>query len=195
MHGLINRSIQSFLKETYGADFWAETAVAANLGFESFEALMPYDDVLTSRVIDAASVKLGKPKNAILEDLGTYLASHPNLEPVRRLLRFGGETFVEFLHSLDDLPGRALMAVPQLALPSLDLREHSHGNFTLHCDFGFPGHGHVLVGILRVMADDYGSLAVLEHLGGGGRAEMISVKMLDSGFSRGRSFDLSAGIR
>lgn len=195
MHGLINRSIQCFLRDTYGQPRWIEIAAAADLGFDCFEPLMDYDDALTTRVIDAGSKILSKPDDAILEDLGTYLASHKNLEPVRRLLRFGGETFVEFLHSLDELRGRALLAVPELLLPVLRLQSHSQGNFTLTCRYDFHGHGHVLVGVLRAMADDYGTLALIDHLGGSGGVETISVQLLKSEFTQGRSFELSGGLQ
>ena len=61
MHGLVNRSIQRFLRDTYGEQAWAEIALSAKLGFSNFEVLMPYDDILTLRVIDAATEKLSKP--------------------------------------------------------------------------------------------------------------------------------------
>jgi len=154
---------------------------------------MPYEDILTTNVIDAAADKLLKPRAEILEDLGTYLATHENLEPIRRLLRFGGESFVDFLHSLDDLQGRTLLALPDLLVPALEVRENSFGNFTLSSTYDFPGHGHVLVCVLRAMADDYGSLAVLEHMGRSGGCETLFVQMLETQFSQGRAFDLSQG--
>ena len=193
MHGLMNRSIECFIRDTYGQTPWRDIAAAAGLAFDRFEALMSYDDDLTYKVIDAAAARLGKPGEVLLEDLGTYLASHPNLEGIRRLLRFGGETFVEFLYSLDDLPDRARLAVSDLVLPALDLRDHSPGMLTLRCAGDYRGFGHVMVGILRAMADDYGDLAVLEHLGHAGGEEMISIQLMETSFSQGRAFDLSAG--
>lgn len=195
MHGLINRSIQCFLRDTYGEQVWLEIALSAKLEFSNFEALMPYKDILTVRVIDAATDRLSKPRAEILEDLGSYLATHENLEPIRRLLRFGGETFVDFLHSLDDLQERTLLAVPDLLVPALEVREQSLGNYTLSSTYDFPGHGHILVGVLRAMADDYGSLVVLEHMGRTGGVETIFVQMLETLFSQGRAFDLSQGTQ
>ena len=192
MHGLMNRSIQCFISDTYGQPTWQNITTEAGLGFDNFEALMSYDDDLTYRVINVAAKQLGKPSEVLLEDLGTYLVSHPNLEGIRRLLRFGGETFVEFLYSLDDLPDRAKLAVSDLVLPQLDLRDHSPGALTLRCAGNYPGFGHVMVGILRAMADDYGTLAVLEHLGRNGDEEMISIQLMATSFSQGRTFDLSA---
>jgi len=192
MHGLINRSIQSFVCETYGAPAWEDIAVRARLGFQSFEALMSYDDQLTYDVIDAACAHLGKPRDAFLEDLGTFLCSNPRLEAVRRLLRFGGDTFSDFLCSLDDLPDRVRLAVPELEMPIIHLRASSPGYVIMRVGGDFPGFGHVLVGIMRAMADDYGTLALLEHKGNDAGEEVISIQMLQAGFSQGRSFDLTA---
>lgn len=153
-----------------------------------------YDDALTDSMLDAATVVLDKPRHVLLEDLGTYLVSHPNLESLRRLLRFGGETFVDFLHSLDELPDRARLAVPDLDLPELELLHVEDDVFQLNCLGSKPGFGHVLVGLLRTLADDYGALAYLEHTGEADGKEEISVSLLDSGFSAGRRFDLAARV-
>ena len=90
MHGLLNRSIQSFVVDTYGRSAWVDATLLADTGFEDFEALLPYDDDLTSRLLEAIAARLEKPIETVLEDLGTYLVSYPRLEPLRRLLRFGG---------------------------------------------------------------------------------------------------------
>lgn len=195
MHGLINRSVQCFLQDTYGRQAWSEIAEAADLGFDSFEALLIYDDALTDQVLKAAAQWLGKPVETILEDLGTYLVSHPNVEALRRLLRFGGETFAEFLHSLDELQDRSWLAVPDLELPELDIRDHEGGVFTLYCKQGNRGFGHVLVGVLRAMADDYGTLVLLDHLGCKSDVEEISIQVLETSFSEGRTFNLAVGTR
>ena len=194
MHGLINRSIQCFVRDTYGAPLWQQVAASADLGFENFEALMLYDDALTYQVIRAAEVVLKKPKDSFLEDLGTYLCSHENLEAVRRLLRFGGETFPDFLCSLDDLHDRARLAVPELEMPRLDLRTNTPGLVTMRCISEYPGFGHVMVGVLRAMSDDYGTLTLLEHMGSDGGEEIITIQMLKAGHSKGRAFALAAGV-
>lgn len=193
MHGLINRAIQCFVTDSYGAEKWADAARLAELGLVDFEAMLTYDDDLTHRAIDAVCDVLKKERSEVMEDIGTYLVSHPNTEALRRLLRFGGVNFVEFLHSLDDLPDRARLAVSDLELPSLDVRDHSAMQFSLVCACPIVGFGHVMMGILRTMADDYGVLAVLEHAGGGQGVETISIALVMTEFTEGRSFDL--GVR
>ena len=165
MHGLINRSLQLFLRDTYGPEAWIAIAEAADLGFENFEAMLMYDVAQTEAVLRAAVAYLGNPEEMVLEDLGTYLVSHSDMLVVRRLLRFGGENFVDFLHSLDELHDRARLAVADFLLPVLEVLDHSASDFTLTVVHECPGFGHVMVGVLRAMADDYGALAMLEHQG------------------------------
>jgi hypothetical protein len=192
MHGLINRSLQCFLRDTYGVAAWAAVAQDARLGFDSFEAMLTYDAALTDAVINAAAHHLDRPRETVMEDLGTYLVSHPNVEALRRLLRFGGVSFLDFLHSLEDLPGRGRMAVPDLDLPGFALVDCGNDQFSLTCRAPVQGGGHVMMGLLRTMADDYGALVVLDHQGLNDGAEVISIQILEQSFAAGRRFDLAA---
>jgi hypothetical protein len=195
MHGLINRSVQCFLRDTYGTETWQAIAAAAGVPPDGFEPLLRYEDGVTLRLIDAAAERLSRPRESLLEDLGTYLVSHPNREGLRRLLRFGGVGFLDFLHSIDDLPGRGRLAVPHLDLPQLELTEEGAGRFLLACRAPHPAFATVMIGVLRAMADDYGALALLEPAGrGADGAELIAIDLLDQSFAEGRSFDLAAGM-
>lgn len=194
MHGLINRSFESFLKITYGTSLWNDVADGAGVSRQGFEALQIYDDQVSEALLCQAMQVLGRPRDALLEDLGIYLVSHPSTESLRRLLRFGGATFAEFLQSLDELPDRARLAVPELDLPHLDLRDNAPGSFILTSCWTFPGAGHVMVGALRTMADDYGALVLLDYVGSDGQAETISIDLLDHDFSKGRDFHLAAQV-
>ncbi len=191
MHGLINRSIQCFLHDTYGPDFWWGVADAAGIGRDGFETMLHYDDALTEGILRGAGDRLDKPRETLLEDLGTFLVSNPRLEALRRLLRFGGEDFVEFLQSLDDLAGRARLAVPDLDLPDLELLEEGPRRFRLLCRWHFPGACHVMMGILRALADDYGALVVLNLAGPTVGGAALDIELLDSRFSEGRDFSLA----
>ena len=192
MHGLINRAIQCFTTDAYGVDKWLEATRHAELDFVEFEAMLVYPDDITPKILDAVAHVLGRPRSEVMEDLGTYLVSHPTTEALRRLLRFGGVNFVEFLHSLDDLPDRARLAVSDLHIPRVELRETAANTFSLTCDAPISGFGHVMMGILRAIADDYGALAVLEYQGGKAGTELISIFLIESEFAEGRVFDLGA---
>lgn len=196
MHGLINRALERFMRDSYGPDMWQAVIAPLDLGFDTFEAMLIYEDALTPQLLAGMSRVLARPRPDLLEDMGTYLVSHPNMQALRRLLRFGGVSFEEFLHSLGDLPGRARLAVPGLDLPAIELREHTASSFSLSVRAAPrqpDGFGHALLGLLRAMADDYGALVYLEHRGAREQTEILSVALLDANFADGRDFSLGAG--
>ena len=192
MHGLITKAVQSFVVLTYGAERWQRVADRAGLARPDYEAMLHYDDDASFAMIDTVCAELDRPFADVMEDLGTFLVSDPNLESLRRLLRFGGVSYVDFLHSLNDLPDRVRMAVSDLILPALDVREHTVGLFTLTCAPGLPGFGSVMMGVLRTMADDYGALVMLDHRGQRDGCEVVSIALVESSFAQGRQFDLGA---
>ncbi|MFQ5438676.1 MAG: heme NO-binding domain-containing protein [Paracoccaceae bacterium] len=191
MHGLVNRSIQCFVRDTYGAEAWSGICREANLGFDNFEAMLIYDDSQTETVLTAACARFDRSRAAFLEDMGTYLVTSPGLGALRRLLRFGGDTFTEFLHTLDDLQDRMHLALPELDAPSLELTEHAIGTYCLRYRWSHAGFGAMILGILRAMADDYGALVVLEHRPekrGGEDCGRIPIRLLDAKFAEGHEF-------
>lgn len=195
MHGLINRSVQCFIADTYGASTWAAIARESGLESSSSELMLISAPGLTSRVIDAAHRVLGHPRETILEDLGTYLASHANMTVVRRLLRFGVVDYLEFLHSLRDLRERARLAVDDLDLPVMQLSAIGDGDYRLTSSIPMPGIGHVIMGLLRAMADDYGALVFLDHLGEQNGVEVLSIQLFDDSHAAGNPFALTLRAR
>ena len=190
MHGLVFRSFEGFVRSAYGDGIWKDALRSLDRSIERFEALFEYEDGLLDDLIGASARLLGKPREVLLEDFGTHLVAAPEAQRVRRLLRFGGVDYEDFLQSLEDLPGRAELALPDIGLPDLTLTDLGAGNFRLECGKTIEGGGHVLVGLLRALADDYGALVLLEHMGQNGARELVGIQVLKSDFTRGRDFDL-----
>ena len=191
MYGLVNRALQRFLTESYGADAWGDIARASGLRGGEFEPLLCYPDSVTYRILEAASARLGQPAVDLLEDLGTFVVAHPSHEAARRLLRFGGADFTDFLHSLDALPDRARLALPDLDFPPIRVDTVPPGRVVLICGPGLTGFPRVLCGILRGIADDYGVLATIEHASCDREAARILIEVHSARFSAGRSFELA----
>ena len=195
MHGLVNRAIERFVRDTYGRDTWLGVMGQLDLGYSEFESMLIYEPQVTAQVLNATSDALQRPVDEVLEDIGTYLVSHPNTAAVRRLLRFSGETFEDFLHSLDDLPDRARLAVSDLTVPGLELADQSADVYCLHV---YNPHGAtvrfgpVVLGLLRAMADDYGALVLLEYLNRTQSCERLRIHLLASAHGEGRAFVLGA---
>lgn len=191
MHGLINRSFEGFLRVTYGESLWADVVLDLDAGFDRFEPLLHYDDDLTRRMLESAATRLDKAPETLLEDFGTFLVASPETRRVRRLLRFGGVDYEEFLASLEDLRGRARLAVPDLDLPELQLHERGGGVYRLACHATQRGFGHVYLGLLRALADDYGALVMIDFEGVEDGAEILEIRLAEADFAEGRAFDLA----
>jgi hypothetical protein len=126
--------------------------------------MLTYDDEITDRILDGLTKVLGRDRSDLLEDFGTFVVSETTLQSVRKLLRFGGENYVEFLQSLEDVHDRAKIALPDLDVPQFELESHSENQFVLNYRFEKLGMGAVFLGLLRGMADDYGALILIDHI-------------------------------
>jgi Haem-NO-binding len=190
MHGLVNRALQCFLRDTFGTDIWQAIARNAGFGADGFDTMAVYPQTITDGLIDAAARHLSRPRELLLEDLGTYLVSHATVEPLRRLLRFGGANFMDFLLSIEDLQGRSRLAVPDIDVPQLTLDAVEPDIYLISCNSPIAGAGHVVMGLLRAMADDYGALVLLDHQDQSGATQIVRVQVLEANFAAGRRFDL-----
>jgi hypothetical protein len=187
MDALLLRSLQGYVLDTFGSSVWQAICRRAETTVETFEPMLRYPPGMADRVARHAANVLGRPVETVWEDMGTYLVTNPGHEGVRRLLRFGGFGFADFLHSLEEMPGRARLAMPDLDLPEVALEEVGPDRFEIRCRSHLKGLPRVLVGILTAMADDYGTLCLIEP-GTGGR---IHVRVLDSSHAAARRFDLA----
>ncbi|QXT40963.1 heme NO-binding domain-containing protein [Gymnodinialimonas ceratoperidinii] len=188
---MINRALQGFVIETYGKDVWDEVRSVADLRFDEFEAMLRYEDALTLSCFNAVTQVMSLPEISVLEDLGIYLITHPPLDPLRRLLRFGGASFTEFILSLDELAERGRMAIPDIELPEFSVRQIGPDEFEVTAHWSMPGIGGILLGALRAMADDYGALAILNLEPFDGRAERLTITIHDTHHAAGRQFLLA----
>lgn len=115
MKSLINRAIEEFLRATYGEDLVQsvadEEAVAVG-------RLAPLGAGFGTGALERAAFRLSKPLPEMFEDLGGWMT---RIEPVRRLLRFSGRDFKDFLLRLEELPGRAHLVLPDLEVPRLQV--------------------------------------------------------------------------
>jgi hypothetical protein len=187
MDALLLRSLQGYVRDTFGVARWQAICRRASLTTETFEPMLRYAPGTAERVAQSAAILLGRPVETIWEDMGTYLVTNPGHEGVRRLLRFGGAGFADFLLSLEEMPGRARLALPELRFPEMSVAELGQDRFEIRCLSRIRGIPRVLVGILTAMADDYGTLCLIEAE----EDSRISVRILDSTHAEGRRFDLA----
>lgn len=182
MHNLANRCLEAFLKSAYGNQVWSDIALQAGIGANDFITWKSSADSVTVAVIIAAVKHLKKPPGELLEDIGEWLTQQ---EQIRRLLRFSGSNFEELVQSLQDISGRINLVVQDLRLAELHVAELSPQHFRITPGDNRRHAMRVLVGVLRGMADDFGTLAVV-----GCHRSQIEVSIALVQHSQERGFDL-----
>lgn len=182
MHGMVNRSIEHFLRATYGDAVWIDVARTSGLDPTGFNGMRQYPDDITETMLRAASAVLGKSTYDILEDTGAWLVQ---IEAMRRLLRFSGGKFSEFVLALEELPGRARLVLPDLEIPPLFVAQIEPELYRIYGE-GWGGFLWVVSGALRGMADDYGVLALIEATRTG-----VEMRVLMQEYTAGRPFDFA----
>ena len=186
MHGLMNRAIEGFVRHAYGTACWHAIAAEIGLAEGGFQPFRPYPGALTRQLTGAVARILDKPEAEVVEDVGAWLA---RVEWVRRLLRFSGSDFSDFVMSLEELPGRLRMILPDLELPEIAVTVHGPQAFPVTLAGDDWLWRALVAGIQRVMSDDYGALALIVDEDGA-----ILVDVSDAAFGDGRGFDLAARI-
>lgn len=192
MNRLVFRAVEEFLRDTYGDELWRDV-IAADQGAASApgsarSTLSPMAHLRgAEKLITVGAHNLGKPADELFEDLGAWLARR---EAIRRLLRFSGTSFGDFVLSLEELPGRAQFVMPDLEMPPIIVERENDKLVQLI----MPPHSGVwmaiLGGLLRAMADDYGALGLILVQG-----SAVEVHISDETFARGRDFHLGAGVQ
>jgi hypothetical protein len=188
MIGLVNKALESFVIGTKGTQTWQRVMVRSGLPVDSFEAMLFYQPDWTETLVNAACAELRKSREEFLQDVGQYLVSNGTGGGLRRLMRFGGARFEDFLFSLEDLRLRARLALSGLDLPPLTVTQNPGGRFVIHVGLGLPGFAEVLVGIVQAIADDYGALVIVDRDG----LRDITVFVADMAHSSGNQFTLGA---
>lgn len=165
MHRLIILSVEYFIRSHYGAARWRaiRSAIGALPDAKGWQGPDPFRHIAD---------QLGQPYERLLDDLGAWLA---RIGPLRELLRFMGGDYVEFLHALEDLPSRMRMLLPEFDMP--ELRVQIRGRHGLQVIFEpgaafWPG---LLGGVLRAMADDHGTYALIAMEEDGISVDLVAV--------------------
>lgn len=184
MYRLMNRAIEGFVQRAYGPPCWHAVAERIGLTAAGFQPFRDYPLAITQELTNAVATVLDKPPAEVIEDVGAWLA---RVEGMRRLLRFSGSDFSDFVLSLEELPGRIRMILPDLAAPDVSVSVHGPQAYRITLAGDDWLWRALIAGLLRAMSDDYGALALIVDEG-----DAILVDVSDASFGDGRGFDLAA---
>ena len=194
MDCLMCRALEAFVRDLHGADAWQAALSAVGLAGPAGGPVRGYADTDAPGLARAAAQRAGQRPEELAGDLGCWLVSHPTTQSIRRLLRFGGQDFAEFLATLEELPGRVALAVPMLRLPAMEVCFAEDGGISIDVAGGVDLFAPVIEGVIRAMADDYGALVFVDRdqADPAGPAR-LTVRLHDAAFAEARLFRLVDG--
>lgn len=187
MHGFIIRGIELFLRARHGDAVWAVVSLQAGIDRRGTIMMRNYSTEVAQTILRTASEHLHMNRAELLEDIGGWV---PLLDAVRRIMRFSGSCFGDFVLSLDDLHDRGRVVLPGLDLPRIATRQTGPRQYLLTIAAESADWSPVLAGFLRGMADDYGVLAIVDGGDGG-----LLVSIADDEFAEGSRFSLVQQVR
>lgn len=163
MYGLVNRAIESLIRDRFGRTRWDAIKARAHIDLPSFVGMEAYPDSVTYGLVAAASQELQIPAGALLEAFGEYWTLYTAQEGYGDLLAIGGRTFIEFIQNLDRLHAHVGLSFPDLHPPSFwctDLTPHS---LTFHYRSEREGLAPMVIGLVRGLGRRFGTEVTIVH--------------------------------
>ncbi len=164
MYGMVNDAVRTFIVQNHGEAAWATICDDANVTTREFEQLLTYDDDVTYRLVGAISKHLGADASQVLEVFGQYWPEYAKGTAVGNMIKFGGDSFIDTLESLDEMHQRVKIAMPDLRPPSFELEPVDDENYRLHYFSEREGLAPMVVGLLHGLAAQHEVVVQVEHV-------------------------------
>lgn len=172
MYGLINQAIKDMVLTTPdGEQKWHEICQAVRVSEADFEALQPYQDSMTSALVQATAQKLNTSSEDILYKFGYHWISFTAEQGYGEIVDLFGKDFRTCLKNLNRMHGHMGAMMPALNPPRFTLTEHSPDRVTLHYFSIREGLGPMVVGLLDGLADKYGDTISIQFVPKGSRSD------------------------
>lgn len=165
MYGLVNQAVKDFIVTNQGAEVWRSVAKEAGLDESDFTVMQAYPDQVTYDLVAAAHKVLGLDVETVLEVFGEYWPDYAKRTAYARLMNFAGQSFEDFLKSLDQMHARIQMSLPELDPPSFEVAESADGDLQLHYYSRREGLAPMVKGLLRGLAKQFDLTISVEQVG------------------------------
>jgi Haem-NO-binding len=163
VYGMINEAMRRLVVEGEGTEVWGRVAARAESP-ESFAALAYYDDDVTYRLVDAASLELGTPATELLRKFGRYWSLRVGPENYGDILGATGTDVVSVLDNLDEMHARLQVLYPELRPPSFTVIEEGSATFEVRYSSEREGLAPFVLGLLEGLGELYGTPALVEQV-------------------------------
>ena len=168
MYGLINSSLQSMIRETFGDDEWNRVLSASGVPEDSFLSMRSYDDAITYDLVGAASTVLGEPVDACLQMFGEWWVLETAAKSYGALMEASGRDLVQFLRNMNALHDRITGTFVNYVPPEFSVESLEGNRHRIHYISKREGLVPFVDGLLKGLAEHFDT-----------ELEVLDLKLLD----------------
>jgi hypothetical protein len=154
-----------------GTDLWEAISRDAEIDSGGFEALCPYDDSLTYKLVDLVSKRLNLPAEEVLRRYGKYWITYTATQGYGELMQLFGTDFHSCLTNLNRMHGHMGAMMPKLSPPRFRVDARDAQSMVVHYYSQREGLGPMVVGLLEGLAERYGERISIVHIPKGARSD------------------------
>ena len=132
MYGIVNKAIESLVKENFGVDKWNIIKVSSGVNVEFFMSNEPYDDNITYKLAEAVSKEMNISLSDVFITFGEYWVIKTGKEKYGSLMEAGGSNLKEFLKNLPAFHNRIMLLYPKLTPPEFKVSHEEEHSIHLH---------------------------------------------------------------
>jgi hypothetical protein len=155
MYGMINQAVRELVVTNHGEPTWRQICTEAGLSDTEFNSMHTYPDSVTYDLVGAASKVLNTPAEKLLETFGEFWTDFARNTDFARLMKFGGNSLLEFAQNLDQMHAKIKFSLPKLVPPSFRCTDVTDRGFRLHYYSSRSGLVPLVVGMFKGMARLY----------------------------------------
>lgn len=162
MYGIVNKSIESLVTESFGVDKWEAIKESSGVDIDFFISNEPYDDDITYALAAATANEVKITVAEVLITFGEYWILKTGKEKYGNLLEAGGHNLKEFLLNLPSFHNRIMLMYPKLTPPEFKVSNVESNSLHLHYFSKRVGLKDFVIGLMQGLGKLYNTPVNLE---------------------------------
>ncbi len=163
MYGMINNAMRTLVVTKTSEASWSRIVERAGIEHSVFGSMIAYDDAITYKLVDAASVELAVSAEALLFEFGRHWVLVTAPEQYGAMLGLMGSTIDEFFGNLGRMHDRIATLFDNLKQPSFEVEKLSAKQIRLHYRSERRGLAPFLRGLLDGIGERFQTAVLVEH--------------------------------
>ncbi|MCA8974813.1 MAG: heme NO-binding domain-containing protein, partial [Planctomycetes bacterium] len=160
----MNKAIEEMVIHLKGPAAWESLKRSAGVDVDTFVGMDQYDDTVTYKLVDAASVRMKMSAEDILEAFGEYWILYTAHKGYGELMSAAGNGVFETLANLDDMHARVELLYPDMRIPVFTFRRSSDTEGVLHYSSQRAGLAPMVVGLVKGLGKRCGTPVCVDRL-------------------------------